>query len=260
MRSHQIDYSRYFIPKQKVSLINMTEGRNRDHFESFSGYVAASKGDRVEIRLIYPIEQAFSADPEKIVSFKITSESLGSGIQVMSDLVNTGNGNLIQLRLRDNLELFQRRKAPRVDTAMNLLHLRKELSLFSFRKEWSRIMEYIQANGLPPNIVLQQTPVNLSNAGIRHSIDLQMHPSNLSLFIIDLNDGFLPVCALAEMVWKSVENNGLNCGHRFIHIQKADQERLSRHVQAARNKLGLPLPASKNNWELLDRMTFEQDR
>lgn len=260
MRSHQINYSRYFIPKQKVSLINMTEGRNREQFESISGYVAASKDDYVEIQLLYPLEQGISGTPEKGMSFKLTSESLGNGIQVMADLENIVLGNVLNLRLRDNLELFQRRKSPRIDASMKLLHLQKELPLFSLRKEWSRIMEYMQANGLPPNFVLQDTPVNLSNTGIRHTIDFQMHPSSLSMFIIDVNDGLLPVCALAELVWKSAEKNELTCGHRFIHIQKADQERLSRHVQAERKRLGLPLPTSKNNWELLDRMTFERDQ
>jgi hypothetical protein len=256
MRSHQINYSRYFIPKQKVSLINMTEGRNREQFESLSGFVIASKDDTIEIQLLYPLEQDISGIPEKRMSFKITSESLGNGIQVLADLENIVPGNVMKLRLRDNLELFQRRKSPRIDTSMKLMNLRKDLPLFSFRKEWSRIMDYMQANGLPPNFVLQDTPVNLSNSGIRHTTDIQMHPSKLSMFIIDVNDGLLPVCALAEMVWKSAEMNEMICGHRFIHILKTDQERLNRHVQAMRKQLGLPLPASKNNWELLDRMTL----
>ena len=259
MRSQQIDYSRYFIPKQKVSLINMTEGRNKEHFESLSGYVIVSHGDYVEIQLLYPFEQKLPGAPESKMSFKLTTESLGSGIQVMADLLKIVIGNVIHLQLHDNLELFQRRKSLRIDTTMNVLHLRKDLPLFSFRNEWSRIMEYMQTNGLPPNFALQDTPVNLSSAGIRHTTDLHMHPSNLSIFIIDVKDGLLPVCALAEMVWKSLGKNELICGHRFIHIQKADQERLNRHVQAIRKQLGLPQPVSKNNWELLDRMTFERD-
>lgn len=260
MRSHQINYSRYFIPKQKVSLINMTEGRNREHFESLSGHVTASKDDFVEIQLLYPLEQDFSVTPEKRMSFKLTSESLGTGVQVMADLENIVFGNAIQLRLRDDLELFQRRKSPRIDDSIKLLYLRKDLPLLSFRKEWSRIMDYMQANGLPPNYMLQETPVNLSNTGIRHAIDLQKNPPRLSMFIINLSDGQLPVCALAEMVWKSGGKNELISGHRFIHIQKADQERLNRYVQAVRKRLGFPMPAPKNNWELLDRMNYERDR
>lgn len=257
MRSHHINYSRYFIPNQKVSLINMTEGRNREHFESLSGHVVASQGDNFEIQLLYPIEPETSTSPEKRMSFKLTSEAMGSGIQVMADLLKIGFGNVIHLRLRDNLEIFQRRKSPRIDTTINLLQLRKDLPIFSFRREWSRIMEHLQAKGLPPNFVLQEAPVNLSNAGIRHRIDLQMNPSGLSMFFIDVDDGLLPVCALAEMVWKRADKNELVCGHRFIHIQKADQERLNRHIQAFRKRMGLPQPAPKNNWELLDRMTFE---
>jgi len=257
MSSQQINYSRYFIPKQKVSLINMTEGRNRDYFESLSGFIVASQGNNVEIKLLYPLEQDPSTIKKIRMSFKLTSESMGSGIQVLSDLEKISGRNVIHLRLRDNLELFQRRNSLRIDTSMNIYNLRKELPLFSFRNEWAKIMESLRTNGLPQNFVLQDTPVNLSNGGIRIAIEPHAQPTSLSMFIVDLNDGHAPVCALAETVWKRAGKSEMTCGHRFINIRKADQERLNRHVQAVRKRLGLPLAASKNNWELLDKMTFE---
>jgi hypothetical protein len=256
MHSHQTDYSRYFALKQKVSLINVSEGRDREHFESLSGFVMACHGDIVELHIPYPIEQEAPNNSANKISFKLTSESMGNGIQVMTELLKVTAGDIFHLQLRGNLELFQRRKTPRIDAGMRVLHLRRDLSLTFFRKEWKRIVEYMKMKGLPANLVLHETTVNLSMGGIRLVTEGNAPQSTLSMFFIDIEDGQPPVCALAEHVWHNLENNELICGYRFIQILKGDQERINRYVQATQKRLGLTVLAGKTNWELVDQMTF----
>ena len=119
------------------------------------------------------------------------------------------------------------------------------------------IMEYMKNHGLPPNLKLYEAPINLGAGGVRVPIDLSESPSPLSLFFFDLADDQAPVCAVAELVWNRNEDGVRMCGHRFVLIRKADQERLNRHVLARQKDLGITSAPLKANWELLDRMTFE---
>lgn len=255
MNSQQTDYSRYFAIRQKATLINMSEDREREHFESLSGYVVARHGDMIELHIPYPVDHDPLGSAEK-TSYKLTSESLGNGIQVIGDLIRVIAGNIFQLQLRGNLELFQRRRAPRIDTTVKLFNLRRDVSLTLLRKEWKRIVEYMKSKGLPPAVVLHDTPVNLSIGGIRLSTGATTLPLPLSLFFFDFDDGLPPICTLAETVWHKLENDELICGHRFIQIQKSDQERIGRYVQSIQKQLGIATTtAAKTNWELLDRMT-----
>lgn len=236
----------------------MSEERDRDHFESLSGFVVARHTDMVELHISYPVDYDPLGTTEGKSTYKLTSECLGNGIQVMTDLIKVVAGNIFQLQLRGNLELFQRRKVPRTDATIKLFNLRRDLSLTFLRKEWKRVVEYLKSKGLPSNVVLQSSPVNLSMGGIRISIGATTNPSPLSMFFLDLDDGLPPICALAETVWSKQENDELVCGHRFIQIQKSDQERIGRYVQAVQKQLGVvTAPVSKTNWELLDRMTFD---
>jgi hypothetical protein len=253
---HQTDYSRYFALKQKVFLINMSEERNKEHFESLSGLVTARHGDIVELHIPYPIEQEAPNNSANKICFKLTSESLGNGIQVMTELIKVAAGNTFHLQLRGNLELFQRRKTPRVNSKIKLYHLKRDLSLTFFRKEWKRIVEFIKTKGLPSNLVLHETAVNMSMGGIRITCETNTQPSPLSMFFLDIDDGQPPICALAEYVWHNIENNELICGHRFIQIQKSDQERINRYVQDTQKKLGISVSSGKIFWELVDQMTF----
>lgn len=256
--SHHTDYSRYFSIKQKAFLINMSEDRNREHFEAFSGIIINRHQDIIELQIPYLTgQESFENNPEKSI-YKLTTEALGSGLQIMTELVRITSGNIFHLQLHGSMELYQRRKTSRVDTTIKLFHARQNFPLSQYRKEFKRITEYLKSQGLPPNLKLQEAAINLSMGGIRLAIEPQAQPSPLSMFLLDVNDNNPPVCAVAESAWQRQEDSALICGHRFIHILKADQERINRYVQEVQKKLGLTVEASKTNWELLDRMTFEK--
>lgn len=255
--SHHTDYSRYFAIKQKAFLINMSEERSRDHYESLSGFIVNRYRDIIELQIPYLTGQDSPETTSQKVTYKLTTESLGNGLQIVAELIKITSGNIFHLQLQGTMEIYQRRQTARVDTTIKLFHARQNYPLSFYRKEFKRIMDYMKSQGLPPNLKLQEAAVNLSMGGIRLAVEPLEQPSPLSMFFLDVDGNLPPVCAIAESAWQHQEDAVTMCGHRFIHILKADQERINRHVQAVQKNLGITVGASKTNWELLDRMTFE---
>lgn len=256
--SSHTSYSRYFSPRQKVFLINMSEVRDVEEYESLSGIVAECGQDTLEVRVPYFSEQLFTPGGPEFLTFKITTESMGVGLQITAELSCVKPGNIFCFKLKGLLETYQRRQTPRVDTTIKIYRISQEYSLAVYRKEYRRIITYRKNHGAVPNLKLVETDVNISAGGIGLSVGLKDTLSTLSMFFFDLEDGQPPVCALAEIVWSRKEEASQRCGHRFIQIMKSDQQRLGKYVQALRKSQGLP-DNSRTNWELLDRMIFQED-
>lgn len=249
------DFGRYFSVKQRAYLINISEERNREQFESLSGTVISCKGTSIALQIPYAIGQECPEAHPGQIAYKITSESMGSGIQIMADLVRIAPNNVFHLNLHGAMEMYQRRQMPRIDINLNVFQIRRDASLAIYRKEFKRIMDTMSAKGIRPNIKLQETPVNLSAGGIRISTDALENAPPLSMFFLDIDAAQPLVCAVAELVWHRHEGNRLACGYRFMQIQKTDQERLSRYVQSIQKNRGIADSPSRTYWELLDRMT-----
>lgn len=249
------DYSRYFSLKQKAYLINMSEGRDREHYESLSGIIVNRYQNIIELQIPYATGLELP-DASKKIEYKLTTEAFGMGLQMIAELVQV-NGHTYQLQLRDNLEIYQRRQTARIETTIKLFHARQNFPLIFYRKEFKRIMDYMKGQGLPPNLKFQDSVVNLSMGGIRLVVEPQEQPSPLSMFFIDLDGKLPPVLAVAETAWQRQEDKQLLCGHRFIHILKSDQERINRYVTAIQKERGLQVSAPKTNWDLLDRMSTD---
>lgn len=233
----------------------MSEGRDREQYESLSGFIVNRYQDIIELQIPYAIGLELP-DASKKIEYKISTEAFGMGLQMIAELV-TVKGNIFQLQLRDNLEIYQRRQTVRIDTTIKLFHARQNFPLTFYRKEFKRVMDYMKAQGLPSNLKFQELAVNLSVGGIRLAVEPQEQPSPLSMFFIDLDGKLPPVLAVAESAWEHQEGKLLLCGHRFIHILKADQERINRYVQAIQKERGIQVLAPKTNWDLLDRMSME---
>jgi hypothetical protein len=253
--SHSNDYSRYFGLRQKVYLINMSAERNCDIYESLSGFVTASNVDSVELMITHCEPGTHDAEVGK-ATYKLTSEALGSGIQVLANLIGVVAGNIFQFRLHGALEMFQRRTVPRVVLSARIFHLRKTLPLESFKKEWRRIIDHLRHNSVLQGLTLQKTTVDLSAGGIGLTVELINRPTPLSMFFIALDTG-PPVCTLAETVWEQHEDEGVRCGFRFIQILKADQERINNCVSDEMRKNGGTYMDYKRNWVLVDRMVAD---
>lgn len=252
---HTSDYSRYFGLRQKVCMVNMSAERDSEIYESFSGVVVSGNTDSLELMVTYGGCGTHDDEVGKS-TYKLTTEALGSGIQVLADLVGIAAGNNFQFRMHGTLELFQRRIVPRADLSTKMFQLRGSFPLAFFKKEWRRVMDHLRSNGVLPGLVLQETDINLSAGGIGITVDTNNRPTPLSMFFIELDDG-LPVCTLAETVWEQHVEEGFRCGFRFIHILKSDQERINRCISDAIRKEGGTHLDYKRNWVLVDKMVSE---
>ena len=249
---HNSDYSRYFALRQKVYLVNMSADRNSDVYESLSGVVTFSGMNMVELMVTYGAHDAEAG----CVTYKLTTEALGSGIQVLADLTDVVAGNIFKFRMHGTLEMFQRRIVPRIEFSAPAFFLHRKSTLAFYKKEWKRIMDNLRNNIVLPGLVLSDTAINLSAGGLGLTVDAASRPTPISMVFIALDDG-LPVCALTETVWEQRVDEGFRCGFRFIHILKSDQERINNCIsESLRKNGGTPLDY-KRNWVLLDKMVAD---
>jgi hypothetical protein len=246
------DYSRYFSPRQKVYLVNMSEDRNGEIYDSLSGVVTSCGMETLELMISHDGQGTHNEESGK-TTYKLTSESLGSGIQILADLTGIVAGNIFQLRMHGTLEMFQRRLAPRVDISAGIYHLQGNFPLAIFKKKWKQVRDQLSKNKVLPGLVLQKTMINLSVGGIGFNNETTIRPTPFSMFFIAL-DETMPVCALTETAWEQREGEGLRCGFRFIHILKTDQERINNHISNIIRENGGTYQDYKRNWVLIDKM------
>ncbi|MDD2310032.1 MAG: PilZ domain-containing protein [Desulfuromonadaceae bacterium] len=254
--SHNSDYSRYFKLRQKVYLVNMSAERNRMVYESLSGVVTSSGTDSLEIMVTHGGED-MHGDGVGVATYKLTSEALGSGIQVLAELTGITAGTVYRFRTHGTLEMFQRRDVTRVELSAPIFQLRGNFPLAFFKKEWMRVIDHLHNSGVLPGLVLQETQINLSVGGIGLTVDTNSRPTPLSMFFISLDEG-LPVCALAEALWERGLDEGLlRCGFRFIHILKSDQERINNCASDLIRKSGGTHLDYTRNCVLMDKMVAD---
>jgi len=250
--SSSTDYSRYFNLRQKVYLVNMSVERNSEIYESLSGVVTSCDMNILKITIT---QDGHDTHDQEVgtATFKLTSEALGSGIQIMADLTGIIGGNIFQLRMHGPLEMFQRRIAQRIEISAAIFHQRGNFTLATFKKKWKQVMDHLRNKGELPGLALQAAKINLSAGGIGLTVEPSNKPTPLSMFFVALDDG-LPICALAETVWEQRGDEGLNCGFRFIHILKTDQERINSYLSNVVRESGGTYLDYKRNWVLVDKM------
>jgi len=250
----KVDISKYFNRKQRMYLINVSESRDKEVYESLSGTIVGRNRDSITLQIPYSTEYTNLGTESRKHTFKLITEAMGSGIQVIADLVRVETGNIFHLKLHSNLEMYQRHQVPRIDTAIKVFQIQCNNSLDVYRKEFRKITGMMKSQGVPSNLMMQEATINLGVGGIRVVCEAKVNPSLLSLFFLGLNDNEIPVCALGDLVWSNLENNMRMCGYRFIQIGKADQERIRGFIQLLWKKRKMTIPQPRANWELLDRM------
>ncbi|NVN91508.1 MAG: PilZ domain-containing protein [Desulfuromonadales bacterium] len=253
----RVDTNKYFSHKQKAYLINVSKNRDHERYESLSGTIVGRSGNSIALQIPYSTEYASPGKPQKH-TFKLTTETMGNGIQVIADLVRIESGNIFHLNVCSNIEMYQRHRVPRIDTTIKLFQIQNKSSLAVYSSEFSSFTEQMKSRGAPPNLTLQEATINLGVGGIRVATETKVIPSQLSLFFIGINDNDTPVCALGELVWEYFEKDMRMCGYRFIQISKVDQERIRGFIHSLWKKQKRAVPQTRVNWELVDRMMYDQ--
>lgn len=245
---------RFFHTNKKAFLINVSDNRDRELYESLSGAIVSQIGNAITLKLPYASSPATTVDASRKQIFKITSTSMGNGVQAIAELTGIEAGNTYHLKLRGNIEMYQRSRAPRIETSIRLHQINSNGSLEIYLREHARVTEMLRTQGLPRNLFLEEKRVSLGIGGIRIESEARSSLFQLSLFFFDLNDGMAPVCALAEQLWSSVKQNMTTCGYRFIRINKKDMERIGAYIQALRLQQKLEPFKPKKHWELREGM------
>lgn len=252
------NYHQYFSTKKSAFLINISEGRDSEHYESIGGTIVSLNNNVISMRIPYPTGlKAMSADRVHI-TFKLTSEAMGVGIQILADLINIEN-DIFHLQLRGNIEMFQQRQATRVDTSIGLYQFRKDASLESYRIMYNQLVGHIKSSGVPAKIKMRDAIINLSACGLRCAVSgaAGKAPAPLSMFLLDLGGKNPLICAVAELIWTRdnvIERVG---GYRFILIHKTARDLIARYVRSMESAQDVE-NAYKKNWVLLDRMCAEE--
>ena len=233
----------------------MSADRNTDIYESLSGVVTFSSVDSLELMITHG--GGINENETGVATYKLTSEALGSGLQVLADLTGIVADNILRFRMHGTLEMFQRRSVPRVDLSARIFHVCGNFPLASFKKEWQRVMERLRNNEVLPGLALQETEINLSAGGVGLAVDLKNRPTPLSMFFVALDEA-LPICALAETAWEQCVDEKLRFGLRFIQILKTDQERINSLISDLLRKSGGSHLDYKRNWVLVDKMVTDE--
>jgi hypothetical protein len=252
------NYNQYFSAKKTAFLINISEGRDSEHYESISGTIISINKDVITMRIPYPTGlNTTSADGAQI-TYKLTSEAMGVGVQILADLINIEN-DVYHLQLRGNLEMFQQRQTARVDTTIGLYQFRKDASMESYRIMYRQLTGYIKNRGVPTEIQLQDSIINLSASGLRCAIAeaTGKTPPPLSMFLLDLGARRPVFCAVAELIWTRDNVIERVAGYRFILISKAARDLIVRYVRSMESAENVENDYKKN-WVLLDRMFVEE--
>jgi len=253
-----VDFSRYFAIRQRAYLINISEERDREQYESLSGVIVSCLGNAIAVQIPYTTGQESPVDGTRRTTYKLTSESMGDGIQIMADLEKVTENNVFHLQLHGSLEMYQRRHSPRINTTLKLFQIRRDTSLAIYRKEFKRITDSMHIQGARPKITLLETPINLSAGGLRIALAASEPVPPIAMFFLELDPAQPLVCAVAELIWKRHEQEQLICGYRFVQIRKTDQERIGQFVDSLQKEQGIATSTAKIYWELLDRMTSER--
>jgi hypothetical protein len=235
-------------------LINVSEAKDSEHYESLSGTIISTNQNTITMRMPYTIGLNNLVTDEGQITYKLMSEVMGVGVQVLADLTKVEN-DVVHLRLRGNIEIFQRRQSARVDTTIRLYQFIRNVSMESYRIMCRRLTTYIESSGVPSEIEMEETAINLSVSGLRCAISgaSGKTPSPLSMFLLDLGENRPLICTLAELIWTKDNMMERVGGYRFIMIRKKDRDLIARYVRSI-----APLQETQNdfkkNWELLDRM------
>jgi hypothetical protein len=254
----ETDYNRYISTKMNVFLVILSEGTDSERYESLSGTILSIQNEAVTMRMRYAIGLSSAAARAGHITYKLMSEILGVGIQVLADLVAVEH-DILHLRLRGNIEVFQCRQAARVDTTIGLNQFLRDVSMESYRIMCDRLTSYIDSSGVPTGITLEETAINLSASGLRRVLPRVAGKAlaPLSMFLLDLKEQRPLICTVAELVWTRDDALDCTCGYRFIDIRKKDRDLITRYVRSIAPQHELH-DDFKKNWELLDRMFTEE--
>lgn len=228
-------YPKFFKNGQKVQLKARQPQPPEGHNERLSAIVEGCDDLSFHLRLPYGKNAAAQYPFVKDMLFELSTDALGLGVKAQVAFDRPLTGESIRVEIQPGLEMFQRRVQPRIDCTLGMRFTRSLQSLESMRESWRKNVEFLQNAEKPPQLKgFIPCEMNLSSGGVRFSMNPPATASDLCLMLIDLDDGRVPICALAEIIWaeEQFESKMLRTGMQFISILDQDQKRIENYIQS----------------------------
>ena len=234
-------YQRYFKNGQRM-LLTQLEPKSDGRTDLLTVYMEGGEKETFVLSLPYSDDAAEQYPFSEGMPFELSSDSLGLGIRVTGTFLNRLDGRRIALNINHDLQMFQRRGTPRLDCKLGVRFTRGQGALKALRKTWEKNIQVLQSPNAPLTAEgFKACQINLSSGGVRFFLRPPVSPSELCLMLISLDDGLVPVCALAEVIWTRPEKDEtiVVAGMRFINILETDQKRIDKFILG--NKKGAVL-------------------
>jgi len=229
-------HQRYFKNGQRI-LLTLQQQENNGRKEYLTAIVNGGDESSFIVSLPYSEDAAHQYPFTAGMKFEISSDSMGLGVRVSAEFKRQLDGKRISLLVKDDLQMFQRRNSPRIDCKLGIRFTRGQGALKALRKTWEKNIKLLHSPDAP--LIFEGFKpcwVNLSSGGIRFNLRPPVSPAELCLLLLNLDDGKVPICALAEIIWTRPENDEtiIVSGMRFINILEEDQQRISKFINQRR--------------------------
>lgn len=231
-------HQRYFKNGQKILLTVL--GQNEDGRKEFlSAIINGGDSNSFIVSLPYSEDAAHQYPFSPGMPFEISSDSMGLGVRVTGEFKKQIDGKRISLLVNNDLQMFQRRSSPRIDCTIGIRFTRGLGALKALRKTWEKNIKLLHSPAAPLIFEgFKPCHVNISSGGIRFNLRPPVNQAELCLLLLNLDDGKVPVCTLAEVVWMRPENDEtiIVSGMRFINILEEDQQRITNFINKRRQR------------------------
>ena len=229
-------HQRYFKNGQRI-LLTAVEQDEVGRKEYLTAIINGGDANNFIVSLPYSEDAADQYPFTANMPFEISSDSMGLGVRVTGKFHKQIDGQRIALQINDDLQMFQRRNSPRVDCNIGIRFTRGQGALKALRKTWEKNIQLLHSPDAPLIFDgFKPCHVNISSGGIRFNLRPPVNSAELCLLLLNLEDGKVPICTLAEIIWTRPENDEtiIVSGMRFINILEQDQQRIGSFIRKRR--------------------------
>ena len=225
---------RYFKESQKISLKTIMDDNGAARFDALTCYLKSLGSNHIDLTIPYGTdeEERYPFDPAKKI--ELYSDATGIGVSVTGNFEKYISDKLVRVTHNSDLKMTNRRVELRCDAVLDLGYTKGRGKLKTLRRQWEKNIGILATpTGRDKLPKFPRLKVNLSATGIGFQIKAPITEADLCLLYIDLHDSGTPICALAEVVWRSEAEVKGRCmaGFQFLNILDSDRQRISRFVK-----------------------------
>lgn len=225
---------KYMKAGQKIALRVIPDSSEAPaHLDALTTYLFGLGRQTLDLTLPYRTAAEEHYPFKEGMQFEIMTNSMGVGIQLTGTLEKITGTNRIRIQHNNDLQMIKRRLAPRLDVNLEIGYTKSGGRLRSFREQWKKYVRMIEQTDDPSKLPkVPKKTANISASGIGLQVAPPIEKADIGMFLINLGDMGKPICALAEVIWKSSreEEGKFSVGFQFLNILTKDEKRIEAFV------------------------------